>query len=107
VARRTSLSRVISKSTSRHHNDSITPMRTTLTLDEDVAVSLKRIAKRRGISFKATVNDALRLGLDSLAEPPRTREPYVINAWNLGGSIVGSLDNVEEVLSRIEGEDHA
>jgi hypothetical protein len=68
---------------------------------------LKRTAKRRGTSFKATVNDALRLGLDALAGPPRTREPYVINTWNLGGSIVGSLDNVEEVLSRIEGEDHA
>jgi hypothetical protein len=107
VARRTSLSRVISKLTSRHHNDSITPMRTTLTLDEDVAVSLKRIAKRRGTSFKATVNDALRLGLDVLVGPPRPGEPYIINAWNLGGSIVGSLDNIEEVLSRIEGEDHA
>lgn len=82
-------------------------MRTTLTLDEDVAVTLKRIAKRRGTSFKATVNDALRLGLDALAQPPRLAEPYSINPWNLGGSIVGSLDNVEEVLSRIEGEDHA
>ena len=81
-------------------------MRTTLTLDEDVAATLKRIAKRRGTSFKETVNDALRLGLDTLAQPPRLAEPYSINPWNLGGSIVGSLDNVEEVLSRIEGEDH-
>jgi hypothetical protein len=82
-------------------------MRTTLTLDEDIAVRLKRMAKRRRTSFKATVNDALRLGLDVLAGPPRRGEPYIISAWNLGGSIVGSLDNIEEVLSRIEGEDHA
>jgi hypothetical protein len=38
-------------------------MRTTLTLDDDVADKLKREAERRGVSFKYIVNDALRSGL--------------------------------------------
>ncbi len=81
-------------------------MRTTLTLDADVAALLKRVAKRRRTSFKATVNDALRSGLELLDRPGPTAEPYRLVPWNLGGSLVGSLDNVEEVLSRVEGEEH-
>lgn len=81
-------------------------MRTTLTLDDDVAAHLRRIAKRRGTTFKETVNDALRCGLDMLGRVRRPAEPYRVTPWNLGGSVVGSLDNVEEVLSRVEGEAH-
>ncbi|MGE3843473.1 MAG: CopG family transcriptional regulator [Vicinamibacterales bacterium] len=81
-------------------------MRTTLTLDDDVAATLRRLAKRRGESFKETVNMALRCGLDVLATRRTPTEPYRVTAWNLGGSLAGSLDNVEEVLSRVEGEAH-
>ena len=81
-------------------------MRTTLTLDDDVAALLSRAVKRRGGAFKDTVNVALRLGLEAMARPsPRAR--YRVTPFNLGGSLVGSLDNVEEVLSRVEGEDHS
>jgi hypothetical protein len=82
-------------------------VRTTLTLDEDVAALLKRVAKRRQVSFKTLVNDALRRGIELLDAPSSRREPYRIEPWHLGGSLVGSLDNVEEVLSRVEGEDHS
>ena len=82
-------------------------MRTTLTLDDDVAVLLKRLVKRRGTSLKETVNEALRNGLEALAAPqPPAAAAYRVAPWNLGGSLVGSLDNVEEVLSRAEGEAH-
>ena len=81
-------------------------MRTTLTLDDDVAVLLKRLIKRRGTSLKETVNEALRNGLESLAAPPSAVAAYRVAPWNLGGCLVGSLDNVEEVLSRAEGEAH-
>jgi hypothetical protein len=81
-------------------------MRTTLTLDDDVAALLKRVAKGRKARFKDTVNEALRRGLDVLSKPPEKRPPYRLRPWNLGGSRVGSLDNVEEVLSRAEGESH-
>lgn len=38
-------------------------MRTTLTLDDDVAAKLKAEARRTGRAFRDVVNDALRLGL--------------------------------------------
>lgn len=41
------------------------PMRTTLTLDSDVAQLLEREMARRHLSFKRVVNDALRRGLGS------------------------------------------
>ena len=46
-------------------------MRTTLTLDEDLAVRLKQLARREGRSFKEVVNDAMRRGLaaQEVAEP--------------------------------------
>lgn len=38
-------------------------MRTTVTLDPDVAAALKRAARERGVSFKETLNEAVRRGL--------------------------------------------
>ena len=40
-------------------------MRTTLTLDEDVAAKLRAEARRSGRSFRDVVNDAIRRGLAS------------------------------------------
>jgi hypothetical protein len=79
-------------------------MRTTLTLDDDVAVKLKAAARHRPL--RIVVNEALRAGLAALEKrvPPRT--PYRTRGFDLGPSLVGSLDNVEEVLSRVEGERH-
>ena len=79
-------------------------MRTTLTLDDDVAAKLKAAAKRR--PFKIVVNEALRAGLAALEKRAPARKPYRTRGFNLGPSLIGSLDNVEEVLSRVEGEDH-
>lgn len=39
-------------------------MRTTVTLDEDVEAKLRRVARERGQSFKETLNQAVRVGLD-------------------------------------------
>jgi hypothetical protein len=38
-------------------------MRTTVTLDPDVVEQLKSLARRRNISFKAALNNAVRAGL--------------------------------------------
>lgn len=79
-------------------------MRTTLTLEDDVAARLEREQRRRRIPFKRLVNDLLRAGLDAAPRPRRT--PFVTTGFALGPSLVGSLDNIEEVLSRAEGETH-
>ena len=81
-------------------------MRTTLSLDDDVAVRLAREQRKRRTSFKAIVNEVLRAGLEALDERKSARAPFSTKGFNLGPSLVGSLDNVAEVLSRAEGEDH-
>jgi len=50
-------------------------MRTTLTIDDHLVKTLKRIAGKRGVPFKAVVNEALRIGVDAVENPPR-RVPY-------------------------------
>jgi len=53
-------------------------MRTTVTLDPDVAARLKELAHRRRASFKATLNDVLRRGLSAQAGTREPAERYVV-----------------------------
>ena len=80
-------------------------MRTTLTLDPDVAAKAKKGAARLGKPFKEIVNAALRLGLDQVLHPP-TSKSYRTKARPLGLRRGFSYDNIEELLARAEGEDH-
>ncbi|MGH9408505.1 MAG: DUF2191 domain-containing protein [Vicinamibacterales bacterium] len=81
-------------------------MRTTLTLDDDVAARLKAAVKRQRRPFRSVVNDALRAGLAALGDRRRPKTAHHTTGFNLGASLVGSLDNVEDVLLRVEGERH-
>ena len=78
-------------------------MRTTLTLDDDVAARLKAEARRSGKPFKQVVNECLRRGL----LPGRRvdgRPPFKIVARDLGALRPGlSLDNIAELLDVTEG----
>lgn len=80
-------------------------MRTTLTLDDDVAAKLKRAMTKQKAPFKDIVNRALRAGLETLDKPAAVK-PFRVKPFNSGGSLIGSLDNIEEVLARVEGERH-
>jgi hypothetical protein len=44
-------------------------MRTTVTLDPDVAAKLRATTRERGVSFKAALNDAVRAGLATRTPP--------------------------------------
>jgi len=80
-------------------------MRTTLTLDEDVARLLERIREERGASLRDVVNDALRAGLPRLEAPARPRKRQTTKSVSLGGSLVGGVDDVAGILAVTEGED--
>lgn len=81
-------------------------MRTTLTIDEDVAGALERVRQRESLSFKAVVNHALRRGIRVMeAEAERTRDPYALPTWNSGGMRI-AVDDVAEALAWAEGEGH-
>ncbi len=79
-------------------------MRTTLTLDPDVAVKAKRSAARLGKSFKVVINEALRAGLE-LSEKPKSK-PYRTKAFPMGLKPGYNLDNIGELLAQLEGEDY-
>lgn len=81
-------------------------MRTTLTLDDDVAARLAEQQRRRRVPFKQVVNETLRAGLDGTRTRRPARARFSTTGLNLGPSLIGSLDNIEEVLARIEGEHH-
>jgi plasmid stability protein len=82
-------------------------MRTTLTLDEDVAAKLKAEARRSGRSFKETVNESLRRGLASAKRSGEAAAPFRVVTRDLGDLRPGlSLDNVADVLEQVEGPQH-
>lgn len=79
-------------------------MRTTLTLDDDVAAMLERVRESRKISLKELVNEALRQGLSSLRQPAKKRKLYRTQPVSLGNCLLGSLDDIAEALAVAEGE---
>lgn len=82
-------------------------MRTTLTLDEDVAARLKAEARRAGKPFKAIVNEKLRLGLDRDRKGRTSFPPFVVAARELGPVRPGlSLDDIGALLEAAEGPLH-
>jgi hypothetical protein len=76
-----------------HHDVS---MRTTLTLDPDVAAKLKKGAAKLRKPFKEIVNEALRAGLATVLTPPSAR-PYRTRARPLGLRRGLSYDNISEL----------
>ena len=81
-------------------------MRTTITIDDDVAVELARVRSQRGESFKRVVNDTLRAGLAHAAAAGRPRRPYRTRPVSLGSCKLDSIDDVARVLAIAEGEAH-
>lgn len=80
-------------------------MRTTLSLDDDVAALIQRIRKARKSGLKQIVNEALRRGLHAMMVREEARAPYRTRAVDLGRCLVGSVDDVTDALSLAEGED--
>jgi hypothetical protein len=79
-------------------------MRTTLTLDDDVAVTLERLRRSQRLSLKQLVNEALRRGLDDMGKRREPRERVRTRAVTLGRMRVVSIDNIAETLAIVEGE---
>ena len=82
-------------------------MRTTVTLDDDLAIRLERHRAQHGESFKQALNEVVRAGLakledgaDTVPEARRTRP------LPLGRRLGGGIDNVGEALAIAEGEDY-
>ena len=78
-------------------------MWTTITLDDDVAAKLRSPARRSGRAFREVVYDLLRRGL-AQSQKRRGRERFRVATRDLGARRPGgSLDNVAELIERVEG----
>jgi hypothetical protein len=79
-------------------------MRTTLTIDPDIAAQLDRLRKDGGMSLKNIVNTALRAGLKQLAtaKSAERKQPFTTPVY-LGQPLV-NLDCIGEILAELDAE---
>lgn len=81
-------------------------MRTTITLDDDVAAKLNAEMRRRKTNnFKETVNDVLRRGLLARRELSAAGA-FKVRARRLGNRPGTRFDDVGELLEQLEGATH-
>ncbi len=79
-------------------------MRTTLTLDDDLAGLLKPRARDLGVPFKEAVNRTLRAGL---GEAAGSRAPPKVISHSFGVRQGVDLDKLGQLLDELEAEDYA
>lgn len=82
-------------------------MRTTVTIDDDIALRIEQRRAERGQSFKDAINDMLRIALDADEAQVRRREERSapLKTFSLGQPYL-NLDNIGEVLAILDGEDY-
>jgi len=76
-------------------------MRTTVTLDPDVAAELKELARQRGVSFKEVLNSTVRAGLTAGS----TTRAYRLPTARLGLRPGSSLDGALRLAAAMEDEE--
>lgn len=78
-------------------------MRTTLTLEPDVAIELEKRRKERGTSLKQEVNDLIRAGLvkeEEVDELPEKR--ITVRPLNVGKPLIDNFDDIQGILDKYE-----
>jgi len=74
-------------------------MRTTVTLDPDVAAKLKQIARERDISFKEALNSSVRRGV---AQGEVRSQPYRVRTRNMEAKPGVNLDKALRLAGELE-----
>ena len=80
-------------------------MRTTLSIDDDIAVLLEQEVRRSGKPFKVVVNHLLSLGLVQARQPQPVRR-FQVKPRPLGLPRSGNYDDIAAVLEELEGPEH-
>ncbi len=74
-------------------------MRTTLTLDDDVAAALARRRAERRTGLRQEVNELLRAGLAAVSQPPaNSEEPYELPIFDPGRALIGDRRAMKDLL---------
>jgi hypothetical protein len=80
-------------------------MRTTITLDKDVADKLNAEMRRSGKSFKETVNEFLRAGL-AMRRELENADHFKVRPRRMGVVSGLNYDNIGELLEQLDGPLH-
>jgi hypothetical protein len=80
------------------------PLRTTLSINDDLIEKAKSVAAQRRVPLRTVVNEALRAGLQTMAALPDA-VPYHTKPHKLGLKAGRNLDNIRELLTYIESAD--
>ena len=80
-------------------------MRTTLTIEPDIAAQLVRLRKERESSLKTLINEALRQGLKQLTAPKKhKRKRSFTRPVNLGQPLIENFDCIGALLADLDAE---
>jgi hypothetical protein len=80
-------------------------MRTTLTIDDKLAIALKKRAFETGKSFKEVVNEVLRAGLTANQELPKAK-PFKVKSFAMGEPLPGiNLVKANQLAGELEDEE--
>jgi hypothetical protein len=82
-------------------------MRTTLTLDPDVAAMLKKRVAKGDVSMKEAVNDAMRKGLSADLAQRMSKKRYVLKVPpSAGGDFLVDITDNGALAEMMDREDH-
>jgi plasmid stability protein len=81
-------------------------VRTTLTIDDDVAAAIERRRREHRHSLKQEVNELLRAGLAHVEQERPKARPFRVEPLDVGKPLVENFDDISAVLAIAEGENH-
>jgi hypothetical protein len=80
-------------------------VRTTLTIDDDIAVLIEQEQRRSGDSFKGTVNSLLLRGLNFRGSSG-LKKPFVVTPIAMNTGLGTRYQKVEDLIEALEGPMH-
>jgi plasmid stability protein len=81
-------------------------MRTTLTLDDDVAAAIELRRQKLRHSLKREVNELLRAGLTHIEQEQPKTPRFRVKSLDIGECLIDNFDDISAVLAIAEGEDY-
>jgi hypothetical protein len=79
-------------------------VRSTLTIDDDIAALVEAEVRRSGKPYKVVVNELLKLGLAQMRKP-KPRHAFKVKPRALGLGAGRSYDKISMLLEELEGPD--
>lgn len=80
-------------------------MRTTVTLDTEIANKLKELCHKKKISFKVMLNQTLERGLQAQIQALETREPFLARPHSLGFKPGIDLSRLNQLVDELDTAD--